>query len=144
MGLLTLQYLAVIEDLLRKSLRRARSFPALRLRRDLIGGTSAGSILAARHWRCGMTVEQLDAIHQARRARLFRDVVPAPLAVSRAEVSGRRARPRRRSMRELTAPSTTLVRRKILTGLMVAEAKRLDREVRGRHQRNTTAHRSPS
>jgi predicted patatin/cPLA2 family phospholipase len=68
-GILTLEYLGVIEDTLRK--RSGRSGLLLCDYFDLIGGTSTGSIIAAA-LACGMSVDELRQLYHQIGASAFR------------------------------------------------------------------------
>jgi uncharacterized protein len=117
-GILTLEYLGAVEDILKK--RSGRDDFLLCNYFDLIGGTSTGSIIAA-GLACGMSVGRLKQLYRD----LSKDVF----------VSGRfrkgifapkfRSKPLQKALDEQLGADTTLDSDRICTGLMIM-AKRLD------------------
>jgi len=117
-GILTLEYLAVIEDILKK--RSGRDDFLLCDYFDLIGGTSTGSIIAA-GLACGMSVDELK--------RLYRDVGES-VFVSKFWKKGILAPkfpsgPLQAALDAQLGADTTLDGDRIRTGLMIM-TKRLD------------------
>jgi uncharacterized protein len=114
-GVLTLEYLEVIEALL-----RSRNDPALLLCDyfDLIGGTSTGSIIAAGlAW--GMSVKDIKALYYGLGAKVF---VPTGLGYVAPKFQ---AQGLQEALDQALGADTTLDSDKIRTGLMIM-TKRLD------------------
>jgi hypothetical protein len=115
-GVLTLEYLEVIEALLRR-----RNDPNLLLSDyfDLIGGTSTGSIIAA-GLACGMTVKDIKQLYYGLAASVF---VPTGLGIVAPKFQ---AQALQKALDGALGADTTLDSDKIRTGLMIM-TKRLDR-----------------
>jgi len=115
-GALTLEYLEVIEALL----RQRRNDPNLLLSDyfDLIGGTSTGSIIAA-GLACGMPVKDIKRLYTDLGAQVF---VPTGLGYVASKFQ---ARPLQIALDRALGADTTVDSDRIRTGLMVM-AKRLD------------------
>ena len=115
-GVLTLEYLEVIEALL----RQRRNDPNLLLSDyfDLIGGTSTGSIVAA-GLACGMTVKAIKALYYGLGAKVF---VPTGLGLV---VPKFQTPALQKALDGALGADTTLDSDRILTGLMIM-TKRLD------------------
>jgi hypothetical protein len=117
-GVLTLEYLAVIEDELKK--RSGRDDFRLCDYFDLIGGTSTGSILAA-SLACGKSVRELQDLYRSLGANVFqgsfwhRGILSPKFP----------AEPLRKALEQQLGVDTTLDSPRIRTGLMVM-TKRLD------------------
>jgi hypothetical protein len=124
-GILTLEYLTAIEDMLRT--RSGRSGFLLCDYFDLIGGTSTGSIIAA-GLACGMRVDALQELYRNIGVSVFQ---PGGLAKFLPEwVQGKLApefpsEPLQRELDRQLGADTTLDSEKIRTGLMIM-TKRLD------------------
>jgi uncharacterized protein len=117
-GVLTLEYLGVIEDLLKARSKRAD----FRLCDyfDLIGGTSTGSILAAM-LACGAVVADLRKLYEDLGAGIFKgSVFRKGLLAPKF-----RSQPLRKALEKYLGAETTLDSAKVRTGLMVM-TKRLD------------------
>jgi hypothetical protein len=117
-GILTLEYLAVIEATLRK--RSGRDSFVLSDYFDLIGGTSTGSIIAAA-LACGFTVAKLQKLYReigdtVFEKSFFRDSYLTPKFPSE---------PVREALDAELGADTTLGGDRVLTGLMIM-TKRLD------------------
>ena len=115
-GVLTLEYLEVIEALL----RQLRNNPNLLLSDyfDLIGGTSTGSIIAA-GLACGMSVKDIKSLYYGLGAKVF---VPTGLGLV---VPKFQTPALQKALDGALGADTTLDSDKILTGLMIM-TKRLD------------------
>ncbi len=121
-GILTLEYLGIIEEMLKK--RSGRVDFLLCDYFDLIGGTSTGSIIAA-GLACGMSVDRLK--------QLYRDLGNSVFVTNAYEIWRRGgilapkfpSKPLQSALDELLGAQTTLDSDRIRTGLMVM-AKRLD------------------
>ena len=117
-GILTLEYLSVIENMLRK--RNGRDDLLLCDYFDLIGGTSTGSIIAA-GLACGMSVDQLKKLYRQIGASVFR-----PGFFRRGILAPKfPAEPLQQALDQQLGADTTLDSAKIRTGLMIM-TKRLD------------------
>lgn len=115
-GVLTLEYLEVIEALLRK--RQNDQNMLLSDYFDLIGGTSTGSIIAA-GLACGMPVKDIKALYYG----LGKDVfIPTGWGIVSAKF---KAGPLQKALDGALGADTTLDGDKIRTGLMIM-TKRLD------------------
>jgi hypothetical protein len=117
-GILTLEYLGVIEDLLRKRTGNAE----LRLCDyfDLIGGTSTGSIIAA-GLACGMSVDDLKGLYRTIGNTVFAtSVFRVPYLAPKFP-----AEAVQKALDASLGAATTLDSDRILTGLMIM-TKRLD------------------
>jgi hypothetical protein len=117
-GILTLEYLGVIEGMLKKRSRNAD----FRLCHyfDLIGGTSTGSIIAA-GLACGMSVDELKKLYRDLgnsifKSKFWKKGILAPKFPSE---------PVRKALEEQLGDQTTINSDRILTGLMIM-TKRLD------------------
>jgi uncharacterized protein len=115
-GVLTLEYLEVIEALL----RQRRNDPNLLLSDyfDLIGGTSTGSIIAA-GLACGMSVKDIKELYYGLGAKVF---VPTGLGIV---VPKFQTQALQAALDRALGADTTLDSDKIRTGLMIM-TKRLD------------------
>jgi uncharacterized protein len=117
-GVLTLEYLSAIENMLKKRTRRDDFLLCDYF--DLIGGTSTGSIIAA-GLACGMSVDRL--------RQLYRDLAKDVFVSSRFRkgifVPKFRSEPVRKALDAQLGADTTLDSDRVRTGLMVM-AKRLD------------------
>jgi len=116
-GILTLEYLAAIEEMLRK--RSGRDL-LLCDYFDLIGGTSTGSIIAAA-LACGMSVEELKKLYH----QLGNDVFQGSFFRKGLLVPKFPAGPVREALDKHLGADTTLNGERIRTGLMIM-TKRLD------------------
>src|SRR5579871_287576 len=115
-GILTLEYLGIIEEMLKK--RSGRVDFLLCDYFDLIGGTSTGSIIAA-GLACGMSVDRLK--------QLYRDLGNSVFVTNAYEIWRRGgilapkfpSKPLQSALDELLGAQTTLDSDRIRTGLMV-------------------------
>ena len=121
-GVLTLEYLAAIEDMLRK--RRGDEKLVLSDYFDLIGGTSTGSIIAA-GLACGLSVEQLKQIYTSLGASAFQAGAFSGLRLPGVLTPKFPAGPLKQALDDQLGGDTTLGGEKVRTGLMVM-TKRLD------------------
>ncbi len=117
-GILTLAYLGVIEDMLRK--RSGRNDFLLSDYFDLIGGTSTGSIIAA-GLACGMPVAELKKLYHEIGASVFQDSFFRKGIFVPKFPSG----PLRQTLDKQLGADTSLDSDRIRTGLMIM-TKRLD------------------
>ena len=121
-GILTLEYLAVIEAMIRqrfndKNLLLCDYF-------DLIGGTSTGSIIAA-GLACGMTVDALKQLYTGIGATVFQSGFLATLQLQGILAPKFPSGPLQKALDAQLGADTTLDSDKIRTGLMLM-TKRLD------------------
>jgi uncharacterized protein len=117
-GILTLEYLGVIEDMLRK--RSGREDFLLCDYFDLIGGTSTGSIIAA-GLACGMSVEELKQLYREVGKSVFVSKFWKKGILAPKFPSG----PLQKALDAQLGTDTTLDSDRIRTGLMIM-TKRLD------------------
>jgi uncharacterized protein len=117
-GILTLEYLGVIEDMLRK--RSGREDFLLCDYFDLIGGTSTGSIIAA-GLACGMSVEELKQLYREVGKSVFVSKFWKKGILAPKFPSG----PLQKALDAQLGADTTLDSDRIRTGLMIM-TKRLD------------------
>jgi uncharacterized protein len=117
-GILTLEYLSVIEDMLKK--RSGRDDFLLCDYFDLIGGTSTGSIIAA-GLACGMSVEQLKQLYRGVGESVFVSKFWKKGILAPKFPSG----PLQEALDARLGADTTLNGDRIRTGLMIM-TKRLD------------------
>jgi hypothetical protein len=117
-GILTLEYLSVMEDMLRK--RSGKDDFLLCDYFDLIGGTSTGSIIAA-GLACGMSVDQLRRLYRQIGVSVFRPEFYRKGILVPKFPSG----PLQRALDEELGAGTSLDSDRIRTGLMIM-TKRLD------------------
>jgi hypothetical protein len=121
-GILTLEYLDVIESLIRKrynddSLVLCDYF-------DLIGGTSTGSIIAA-GLACGLSVDKLKQIYHGIGASVFQTSLSTKLRLGGLLAPKFPTEPLQQALDNQLGADTTLDSDKIHTGLMIM-TKRLD------------------
>ena len=117
-GILTLEYLGAIEDMLRK--RSGRNDFLLCDYFDLIGGTSTGSIIAA-GLACGMPVAELQQLYREIGASVFQDsFFRRGMLVPKFP-----SEPLRQALDKHLGANTSLDSDRIRTGLMIM-TKRLD------------------
>ena len=121
-GVLTLQYLAVIEALLRKRFNDDKLLLCDYF--DLIGGTSTGSIIAA-GLACGMTVDALNKLYTGIGASVFQTEWWSKFALKGVLAPKFPAGPLQQALDKELGADTTLDSDKIRTGLMIM-TKRLD------------------
>jgi uncharacterized protein len=117
-GILTLEYLDVIESMLKK--RSGRNDFLLCDYFDLIGGTSTGSIIAA-GLACGMTVDRLKQLYRELGKSVFVNK-PWNIGILAPKFP---SEPVQRALDERLGAETTLDSDRIRTGLMIM-TKRLD------------------
>ena len=123
-GVLTLEYLAVIEDMLKQ--RSGRDDFVLCDYFDLIGGTSTGSIIAA-GLACGISVERLKQLYRDLGRGVFVNRFWRKGLLAPKFPSG----PVQAALDAQLGAETTLDGDRIRTGLLIM-TKRLDTAVRGR------------
>jgi hypothetical protein len=116
-GVLTLEYLAAIEELLRR--RFGRNDLVLSDYFDLIGGTSTGAILAAL-LACGNAVADIKQLYRNLGTTVFKQALHVPLLSPKFP-----AEPLRQLLSDKFGKDTTLGSDTVRTGLMVM-TKRLD------------------
>ncbi len=121
-GVLTLEYLAVIESALRQRYRNENFLLCDYF--DLIGGTSTGSIIAA-GLACGLSVAQLKQIYTGIGATVFQSDFWSGLKLPGILAPKFPAEPLQKALDEQLGADTTLDSDKIRTGLMIM-TKRLD------------------
>jgi len=121
-GILTLEYLGVIEDVLRK--RTGRADLVLSDYFDLIGGTSTGSIIAAA-LACGLTVADLKSLYREIGGTVFHPSFIRGTFLGGTLVPKFPSDAVRRALDAHLGADTTLDGDRIRTGLMVM-TKRLD------------------
>ena len=117
-GVLSLEYLGAIEDMLRK--RSGKDQFRLCDYFDLIGGTSTGSIIAAA-LACGMSVDELKQLYREIGAGVFKDSILRKGFL----VPKFRSEPVREALDARLGADTTLDSDRVRTGLMIM-TKRLD------------------
>jgi len=118
-GVLTLEYLAVIEDMLRKRSGRGDQF-RLSDYFDLIGGTSTGAILAA-SLACGRSVAELQKLYKELAEKVFKGSFFRKGIFAAKFPDG----PLRQALDNTLGKDTTLGDDEVRTGLMVM-TKRFD------------------
>ena len=118
-GVLTLEYLAVIEDLLRSRSQAGASFRLCDYF-DLIGGTSTGSIIAAA-LACGMSVAELRTLYRDIGSKVFEPSFFRKGILTPKFPSG----PVQEALAAHLGADTTLGGDRVKTGLMIM-TKRLD------------------
>jgi hypothetical protein len=121
-GILTLEYLAVIEDMLRT--RSGRRDLVLSDYFDLIGGTSTGSIIAAA-LACGFSVEKLQTLYRQIGGAVFKTSIKSTLTLGGILAPKFPSGPVREALDAELGADTTLDSDRIRTGLMIM-TKRLD------------------
>jgi hypothetical protein len=121
-GILTLEYLGAIEDLLRA--RTSRKDLVLSDYFDLIGGTSTGSIIAAA-LACGLTVAQLKKLYRDIGGSVFKGSFAGSTFLGGKLVPKFPSGPVLEALNTQLGADTTLDSDRIRTGLMVM-TKRLD------------------
>ena len=121
-GVLTLEYLEVIEETLKK--RYANDNLLLCDYFDLIGGTSTGSIIAA-GLACGMSVAQIKKLYYDLGRQVFQTDTFAKLKLKGILAPKFPTEPLRKALNDALGANTTLDSDNIRTGLMVM-TKRLD------------------
>jgi uncharacterized protein len=121
-GILTLEYLAVLETLLRARFKNN----ALRLCDyfDLIGGTSTGSIIAA-GLACGLSVSDLKEVYTGIGTSVFQTNLWSKVSLGGVVAPKFPAAPLKTALDQKLGADTTLDSDKVLTGLMIM-TKRLD------------------
>ena len=121
-GILTLEYLAVIEDMLRT--RSGRRDLVLSDYFDLIGGTSTGSIIAAA-LACGFPVAKLQTLYRGIGGTVFEKSIKSTLTLGGILAPKFPSEPVRQALDAQLGAETTLDSDRVLTGLMIM-TKRLD------------------
>ena len=121
-GILTLEYLAVIEAMIRQRFKDETLLLCDYF--DLIGGTSTGSIIAA-GLACGMTVDALKQLYTGIGATVFQTEWWSKFALKGVLAPKFPAEPLQRALDAKLGAQTTLDSDRIRTGLMIM-TKRLD------------------
>lgn len=121
-GVLTLEYLAVIENMLRA--RSGRPDLVLSDYFDLIGGTSTGSIVAAA-LACGFSVARLQTLYREIGGTVFEKSIKSTLTLGGILAPKFPSEPVRQALDAQLGAETTLDSDRVLTGLMIM-TKRLD------------------
>ena len=121
-GILTLEYLAVVEAMIRQRFKDETLLLCDYF--DLIGGTSTGSIIAA-GLACGMTVDALKQLYTGIGATVFQTEWWSKFALKGVLAPKFPAEPLQRALDAKLGAQTTLDSDRIRTGLMIM-TKRLD------------------